>query len=88
MGFGGSVAAMIASLKANKRNRVSTFDKLKDYKKRGTSDLHFDKKASPIELKRIRDKVIKENEKIFQRKVIILIVLIIAVLIGLNYIEQ
>ena len=33
MSFGGSVAAMIASLKANKRNGISTFDKIKKVKK-------------------------------------------------------
>jgi len=32
MGFGGSVGAMLTSLKNNKRTRVSTFKKLKDYK--------------------------------------------------------
>ena len=32
MGFGGSAAAMITSLKNNKRTRVSTFKKMKDFK--------------------------------------------------------
>ena len=46
MSFGGSVAAMITSLKANKRNRISTFDKIKNHKKSKKSKLYFDKKAS------------------------------------------
>ena len=85
MSFGGSVAAMIASLKANKRSRVSTFDKIKNYKKSKKSKLHFDKKASPFELKKIKEKLIEENEITFKRKVAILILLITVILIGLNY---
>jgi hypothetical protein len=34
MSFGGSAAAMIASIKGNKRTRVSTFDQIKDFKKK------------------------------------------------------
>jgi hypothetical protein len=34
MPFGGSLAGMIASIKANKRTRVSTFEEIKDYKKK------------------------------------------------------
>ena len=33
MSFGGSVAAMIVTIKNNKRARVSTFDKIKKLKK-------------------------------------------------------
>jgi hypothetical protein len=85
MSFGGSVAAMIASLKANKRSRVSTFDKIKNHKKSKKSELHFDKKASSLELKNIKEKLIKDNENAFKRKVALLILLITAILIGLNY---
>lgn len=87
MSFGGSVSAMIASLKANKRSRVSTFDKIKNYKKSKKSELHFDNKASPFELKKIKEKILRENEIAFKSKVAILILLITAILIGLNYIE-
>ncbi len=37
MSFGGAVSAMISSLKNNKRNRVSAFDKLKNYKAKKVS---------------------------------------------------
>ena len=81
MGFGGSVAAMISSLKANKRNRVFTFDKIKDFKKSERSELHFKKKASPLELKKIRDKIQRENETVFRRKVLFLVFSLIILLI-------
>ena len=82
----GFVAHMIASLKANKRSRVSTFDKIKNYKKSKKSELHFDNKASPLELKNIKEKLIEENEIAFKRKTAILILVLAAILIGLNYI--
>ena len=77
----GSISAMIASLKANKRSRVSTFDKIKNHKKNTKSELHFSKKASPIELKKIKEKVLKENDILFKRKVVFLVISIIILLI-------
>lgn len=77
----GFVAHMIASLKANKRSRVSTFDKIKKHKKSKKSQLHFDKKASPLELKKLREKLQRENEINFKRKVIFLITLLIILLL-------
>ncbi|QNM84678.1 hypothetical protein H9W90_10765 [Polaribacter pectinis] len=76
----GSISAMIASLKANKRTRVSTFDKIKGYKKSDKSELHFDKKASPTELKKIKKRVQKENDASSKRKIVILIISIIVLL--------
>ena len=45
MSFGGSVAAMISSLKANKRHRISTFDKIKQLKKGKHTAVSFENKA-------------------------------------------
>jgi len=81
MGFGGSVAAMIATIKNNKRNRVSTFDKIKDYKKSNESKVYFDKKASPLDLKKIRDKIQKENELVFRKKVLFLLISIFIIIL-------
>ena len=81
----GFVAHMIASLKANKRSRLSTFDKIKSFKKNKKSELHFDKKASPLELQEIKEKLIKENELAFKQKATLLILLIVTIFIGLNY---
>jgi len=83
----GFIAHMIASLKANKRNRSSTFDKMKGYKKSKKSELHFDKKATPHELEQLKKRLIAENNTIFKRKVLILVLMITAILIALNYTE-
>ncbi|OAD46711.1 hypothetical protein [Polaribacter atrinae] len=86
MAGGGFIAHMIASLNTNKRSHISTFDKIKSHKKSEKSELHFDKKASPSQLKKIKEEIIKENEIAFKRKVAILMLLIIVILIALNHI--
>ncbi|QCX37113.1 hypothetical protein FF125_01165 [Aureibaculum algae] len=63
MSFGGAVSAMVTSLKNNKRSRVSTFEKLKDYKNIDYGEGKIDKKATPEQLKAIREKLQKENRK-------------------------
>jgi hypothetical protein len=70
MGFGGSAAAMVASIKNNKRARPNTFKKLKGYKSGVYKKGSIDKKASPKLLKEIREKTINESNKHFLRKII------------------
>lgn len=74
MGFGGSVSAMIASLKANKRNRVSTFEKIKNFKKSTKSELFFPKKATQKELKKVREKIQQQNNIRFYKNIIAIII--------------
>ncbi len=63
MGFGGSVSAMISSLKNNKRSRTSTFEKLKKYEKSTYKKELIEKKATPQQLKEIRERLQKENKR-------------------------
>jgi len=67
-----SIAAMITSLKNNKRDRVSTFDKIKNFKKGKVKKLHFTKKSSSKQLKEIRIKLQKENKEKFIKNIIII----------------
>ena len=65
MGFGGSVSAMISSLKNNKRERKSAFEKMKnhsDYSIKSDS-LVFKNKASEEALREIGKKIRLENRK-------------------------
>ena len=57
-----SIAAMVTSLKNNKRTRVSTFKKMKDFKEGKNIQVSFDKSATPHQLKNIREKLQKENK--------------------------
>ncbi len=84
MGFGGSAAAMITSLKNNKRTRVSTFQKMKDFKEGKNIQVSFDKKATTQQLKRIREKLQSENRKKLKRVLLISgsILIIVIYIIG------
>ena len=61
MSFGGAVSAMLSSLKNNKRERKSAFDKLKNVGK-SKDTLHFEKKASAKELEDIKMTLQKESK--------------------------
>ncbi|MEQ6123621.1 hypothetical protein AAON49_05425 [Pseudotenacibaculum sp. MALMAid0570] len=79
MSFGGAVGAMITSLKNNKRDRKSALKKLKDsgVEYSDKTELHFENEASPMELKKIREKVKEENRKIIIRNIIIMTVIML-----------
>lgn len=79
MSFGGAVGAMITSLKNNKRDRKSALKKLKEsgVEYADKTELHFENQASPSELKRIREKVQKENQRIMRRNIIIIAVIML-----------
>ncbi|MBI9033895.1 MAG: hypothetical protein JEZ03_05430 [Bacteroidales bacterium] len=64
MGFGAATQAMISSLKNNKRNRVTTFDKLKQrgYRKGAHIETVPKKKLSEDDLKRISHKTKMDNQ--------------------------
>ena len=63
MGFGGSVSAMLTSLKNNRRSRVSTLEKLKGYENIKYKKGKIEKKATPLQLKKIRDRLQEENKR-------------------------
>ena len=65
MGFGGSVSAMISSLKNNKRERKSAFEKMKNHASSSIQSdrLVFKNKASKEDLAKIRRKILLEDRK-------------------------
>jgi prophage maintenance system killer protein len=81
MPFGGVVAGMIASIKANKRAHVSTFKKIKDYKK---TKLLFLKKATKSDLTEIAKKIQIENKATFFKNAALLIIAILVLLYIVN----
>ena len=87
MGFGGSAAAMIASLKANKRKRVSTFDKIKDFKEGEEIKVHFKNKATPKQLKEIRERIQEENKKALTKKVVLISIFLIIIIYVIGFVK-
>ncbi len=82
-----SIAAMVTSLKNNKRTRVSTFKKMKDFKEGKNIQVSFDKSATPHQLKKIREKLQKENKKILKRNSIILISIMILLIYIIGFVK-
>ena len=72
----GVVQSMISSLKNNKRDRKSALKRLKDNPAEYSdgNELHFDKKATPHQLKKIREDLQKENRKRMIRNVSIIVI--------------
>ena len=81
MAGGGFIDHMIASLKTNKRARISTFDKIKNFKKSKESKLIFPKKASKRDLKEVRKKIKNQNNINFFRKVALIVITLIIIYI-------
>ena len=82
-----SIAAMITTLKNNKRTRVSTFKKMKDFKEGKNIQVSFDRKATPHQLKNIREKLQKENNERMKRNIIIITFLMIIIIYCVGFIK-
>lgn len=70
----GSISAMITSLKNNKRKRVSTFEKMKNFKDGKNIQITFDKKATSYQLKNIREKLSNENRNRRDKNIVIFVI--------------
>ncbi len=88
MSFGGAVSAMIASMKANKRSRVSMFDKTKHVKRGTPTTLHFENEATQKELEIIRNKIQRDLKKKALTKVILLLVIIALLIYAIGFVEK
>ncbi len=87
MSFGGSVSAMITSLKNNKRSRKSTFDKLKAYEKVTVTKVEFENTATPEQLKEIRVRLQKENKRNRIITLTIISSIVIILFLVFNYVK-
>ena len=90
MGGSGTMTAMNAVIKSNRKLRRNvnrekfkrTFGK---YKSKGKPEYDFPE-AQPHTLKRIRERVIYENEQILKRRIIAFVAICIILITGLVYI--
>ena len=82
-----SISGMITSLKNNKRTRVSTFEKMKNFKEGKNIQVSFDKKSTPDRLKRIKEKLQAENKKSLKGNIIIIIVAISIIIYVIGFVK-
>lgn len=78
---------MIASLKHNKRKRISAFEKIENFKEGINIQVSFDKKSTPIQLKKIRDKIQAENKRKLKRKLLLFGIGLIVVIYCIGYVK-
>lgn len=80
-------AHMIASLKHNKRERVSAFKKMKDFKEGKNIEVYFDKKVSKYQLKKIRDKIQQENKYRIRKNIIIFTIAMLILIYAIGFVK-
>ena len=80
-------AHMIASLKHNKRERVSAFKKMKDFKEGKNIEVYFDKKVSKYQLKKIRDKIQQENKYRIRKNIIIFTIAMLIFIYAIGFVK-
>jgi len=87
MSFGGVVGSMITTLKNNKRERKSALKRLKDNPAEYSdgNELHFEKKASPMQLKKIREDLQRENKKIMIRNIAIVVIFMLILIYFIGF---
>lgn len=88
MGFGGSVSAMITSMKNNDRRKKRTqFDKNCAGGYGECEKLEFNlPKATPQMLKELRIRLIKERQQLFLKRLVVFSMVIIAIVFAITLI--
>ncbi|WP_457617385.1 hypothetical protein [Lutibacter sp.] len=89
MSFGGSVSAMISSIKNNTRAKRKTyFDrKTSSFRKRDKKNVLDEKKTTPEQLANIREKLAKENRKKSIKTALFIVFIAILIILLLVYIN-
>lgn len=78
---------MIISIKNNKRERISTFKKLENFKEGTNLKLHFENKATTRQLKTIRKKLQTENKLRTIKHVVIFALLMILFIYAIGFVK-
>ena len=81
------ISHMVASLKHNKRERISAFEKIKNFKKGNNFQVTFHKKATANQLKKIREKLTSENRKRKLKYILVFAVGIISVIYCVGFLK-
>lgn len=81
-----SIAAMITSIKNNKRTRKSAFKKLvKNGSYSTKTKLFFHRNASKIQLRKIKETLRKEKKRVLVRKIATILILLIMMIYCIGF---
>ncbi|MDP5092445.1 MAG: hypothetical protein NWQ17_04005 [Polaribacter sp.] len=83
----GFVAHIFDSIKSDKRNRSSTYEKIKNFKKGNNIQVFFKKKATESQLTRIREKIQEENKKALKKNIILITILILLLIYVIGFVK-
>lgn len=78
---------MVASLKHNKRERISAFEKIKNFKEGKNIQVTFHKKATAHQLKKIREKLTSENRRRKLKYILIFAIGIVSVIYVVGFMK-
>ena len=83
----GVVQSMISSIKNNKRDSKSALKRLKENPAEYSEDgkLHFEKKATPAQLHKIREDLKRENQKALIRKAVIVAIIFVLLIYFIGF---
>jgi len=83
----GFVAHIFDTIRSDKRSRASTYEKIKNFKKGTNFQVQFKKKATNIQLIRIREKIQQENKKALQKNIILITILILLLIYVIGFVK-
>lgn len=81
------IAHMATSLKNNKRARVSAFKKMKNFKEGQNIKVSFEKKATPQQLKKIREELKEEKQKKFKKNILIFTITMVLLIYVIGFVK-
>ncbi|NCT10553.1 MAG: hypothetical protein GW772_10830 [Flavobacteriia bacterium] len=83
----GFVAHIFDTIRSDKRSRASTYEKIKNFKKGTNFQVQFKRKATNIQLIRIREKIQQENKKALQKNIILITILILLLIYVIGFVK-
>lgn len=78
---------MIISLKNNKRERISVFELMKNFKEGKNIQVSFDKTSTPKQLKRIREDLQAKNQNKTLTSALVLSIVIIILIYVIGFVK-
>ena len=81
------ISHMVTSLKNNKRQRPSALTKIKNFEKVNNIKVVFKNNASNYKLKKIKEKIQRENKIKMQKNIIILFIVMLVIIYVIGFVK-
>lgn len=81
------ISHMVTSLKNNKRQRPSALTKIKNFERANNIKVVFKNNASNYQLKKIKEKIQRENKIKMQKNIIILFIVMLVIIYVIGFVK-